>query len=157
MSGVNIFKQFMPSRNVGADTSKYLIVPPGGFAFNLMHVGRDGKIPVAMNDTESDVVVSSAYFVFRVTDENVLLKEYLFMLMSSPEFDRYAAFCTDSSVRDGLEWSRFCEFEINLPSLDIQTKYSDTYMAILKNENYRAKLGNVAPILIKGSIEEAGA
>ena len=36
VSGVNIFKQFMPSRNVGADTSKYLIVPPGGFAFNLM-------------------------------------------------------------------------------------------------------------------------
>lgn len=157
VSGVNIFKRFMPSRNVGADTSNYLVVPPGAFAFNLMHVGRDGKIPVAINDTESDIVVSSAYFVFRVIDESTLHKEYLFLLMSSPEFDRYAAFCTDTSVRDGLDWSRFCEFEINLPPLTVQKKFSDTYMAIMDNENYRLRLGNVAPILIKGSLEDASA
>jgi hypothetical protein len=54
---------------IGVDTSNYLVVHPGGFAFNLMHVGRDGKIPVALNDTDSDVVVSRAYFVFRVSDE----------------------------------------------------------------------------------------
>jgi len=134
VSGVNIFKQFMPSRNVGSDTSNYLIVPPGGFAFNLMHVGRDGKIPVAMNETNSDVVVSSAYFVFRVIDENVILKEYLYIQMISPEFDRYATFCTDSSVRDGLDWSRFCEFEINLPPLLVQQKYVDVYNAMLANQ-----------------------
>jgi type I restriction enzyme S subunit len=134
VSGVNIFKRFMPSRNVGADTSNYLVVPPGGFAFNLMHVGRDGKIPVAMNDTDSDVVVSSAYFVFRVTDECIILKEYLYVLMTSPEFDRYAAYCTDASVRDGLDWSRFCEFEVNLPPLPVQQKYIDVYNAMLRNQ-----------------------
>ena len=134
VQGINIFKRFMPSRNVGADTSKYLIVQPGCFAFNLMHVGRDGKIPVAMNDTDSDVVVSGAYFVFRVTDENVLLKEYLYILMTSPEFDRFATFCTDSSVRDGLEWKRFCEFELNLPDVPIQQKYVDVYNAMLANQ-----------------------
>lgn len=134
VSGVNIFKQFMPSRNVGADTSKYLIVPPGGFAFNLMHVGRDGKIPVAMNDTETDIVVSGSYFVFRVINENIMLKEYLYILMTSPEFDRYAAYCTDASVRDGLDWSRFCEFDVNLPSVEIQKKYVAVYNAMLANQ-----------------------
>lgn len=134
VSGVNIFKQFMPSRNVGLDTSKYLIVPPGGFAFNLMHVGRDGKIPVAMNDTETDIVVSGAYFVFRVIDENIVLKEYLYILMTSPEFDRYAAYCTDASVRDGLDWSRFCEFDVNLPSVEVQKKYVAVYNAMLANQ-----------------------
>jgi type I restriction enzyme S subunit len=134
VSGVNIFKRFMPSRNVGADTSNYLVVPPGCFAFNLMHVGRDGKIPVAMNDTDTDVVVSSAYFVFRVTDESILIKEYLYILMTSPEFDRYATFCTDSSVRDGLDWSRFCDFEVNLPPIHVQQKYVDVYNAMLANQ-----------------------
>jgi len=134
VSGVNIFKRFMPSRNVGADTSKYLVVPYGAFAFNLMHVGRDGKIPVAMNDSEKDVVVSGAYFVFRVIDESVMLREYLYILMTSPEFDRYATFCTDSSVRDGLDWSRFCEFEVNLPPLPIQQKFVDVYNAMLANQ-----------------------
>jgi type I restriction enzyme S subunit len=134
VSGVNIYKRFMPSRNVGADTSNYLVVPQGGFAFNLMHVGRDGKIPVAMNDTDSNVIVSSAYFVFQVTDETIILKEYLYILMTSPEFDRYATFCTDSSVREGLDWSRFCEFEIDLPPLSVQQKYVDAYNALLANQ-----------------------
>ena len=144
VSGVNIYKRFMPSRNVGADTSNYLVVPPGGFAFNLMHVGRDGKIPVAINDTESTVIVSSAYFVFRVIDENIIMKEYLYILMTSPEFDRYATFCTDSSVRDGLDWERFCEFDLNLPALLIQKKYVDVYNAMLATQKaYETGLENL--------------
>lgn len=144
VSGVNIFKQFMPSRNVGADTSKYLVVPPGNFAFNLMHVGRDEKIPVAMNDKMEDVVVSSAYFVFKVTDESVLLKEYLYIQMNSPEFDRYAWFCTDSSVRGGLDWNRFCEMELTIPPLPIQQKYVDVYHAMLANQRaYESGLENL--------------
>lgn len=134
ISGVNIFKQFMPSRNVGADTSKYLVVPHGHFAFNLMHVGRDEKIPVAMNNSDEDVIVSSAYFVFKVIDENTILKEYLYIQMNSPEFDRYAWFCTDSSVRGGLDWNRFCEMTLDLPPLPIQQKYVDVYNAILANQ-----------------------
>jgi len=157
VSGVNIDKRFMPSRNVGADTSNYLLVPHGCFAFNLMHVGRDEKIPVAYNDMQEEVVVSSAYFVFRVTDESVISSEYLFMLMASPEFDRYAWFCTDSSVRGNLDWKTFCDIEIDLPPNDVQRHFADTYMAIMRNENYRTKLGNIAPILIKGSLEEADA
>jgi type I restriction enzyme S subunit len=134
VSGINIFKRFMPSRNVGIDTSNYLVVPYGHFAFNLMHVGRDEKIPVAMNGTNEKVIVSSAYFVFKVIDERKLLKEYLYMIMSSPEFDRYAWFCTDSSVRGNIDWDRFCEIEINLPPLPIQQKYVDVYNAMFANQ-----------------------
>jgi len=134
ISGINIFKRFMPSRNIGTDTSNYLVVPYGYFAFNLMHVGRDEKIPVAMNDTNKDIIVSPAYFVFKVIDERKLLKEYLYMIVSAPEFDRYAWFCTDSSVRGNLDWNRFCEIEINLPTLPIQQKYVDVYNAMFANQ-----------------------
>ena len=42
VSGINRDKEFFePSRQVGANTSKYKIVPPGYFACNLMHVGRE--------------------------------------------------------------------------------------------------------------------
>lgn len=134
VSGINIYKRFMPSRNIGADTSNYLIVPPGHFAFNLMHVGRDEKIPVAINNTEENVVVSGAYFAFKVIDEETLLKEYLNIIMTSPEFDRYAWFCTDSSIRGNLDWGRFCEIEIDLPPFPIQQKYVDVYNAMLANQ-----------------------
>lgn len=154
VSGINIFKQFMPSRNVGTDTSNYLVVSHGHFAFNLMHVGRDKKIPVAMNDTKKDVIVSSAYFVFKVTDESVLLKEYLYIQMNSPEFDRYAWFCTDSTVRGGLDWKGFCEMELTIPPLPIQQKYVDVYNAMLANQRaYESGLADLNTA-IAASIEE---
>ena len=133
VSGINIFKRFIPSRNIGTDTSNYLVVPQGYFAFNLMHVGRDEKIPIAINDTKEDIIVSPAYFVFRAIDEKVLLKEYLFMIMSAPEFDRYAWFCTDSSIRGNLDWDRFCEIEVDLPPVSVQQKYVDVYNSLSQN------------------------
>ena len=134
ISGINILKQFMPSKNVGTDTSKYLRVPFGHFACNLMHVGRDEKIPMALNLSKEDVVVSNAYFIFKVIDEIHLMKEYLNILFTSPEFDRYAWFATDASVRGNLDWDRFCEIEIDLPPLEIQEKYVTVYNGLLANQ-----------------------
>lgn len=133
--GINIDKQFMPSRYVGADTSKYSVVPPNCFAFNLMHVGRDEKIPVALNNTEKNLVVSPAYFVFEIIDESIILPSYFYIFMSSPEFDRFAWFCTDSSIRGNLEWSRFCDIELELPSIETQQKYVDIFNALQRNIN----------------------
>lgn len=134
VSGINILKQFMPSKNVGADTSKYLVVPHNSFACNLMHVGRDERIPIAMNSDDEDIVVSSAYFVFQVNNQNVVVPEYLNMLFLSPEFDRYAWFCTDASIRGNLEWERFCDIDIDLPPLEIQEKYVAVYKALVDNQ-----------------------
>lgn len=154
VSGINIYKQFMPSRNVGADTTGYLTVPEGYFAFNLMHVGRDEKIPVALNDKGKDIVVSSAYFVFKVIDEKIIKNEYLNIIMKSHEFDRYAWFCTDSSVRGNLDWKRFCEIEINLPPIKVQEQFVAVYTAMKANqEAYERGLANLE-MALAASIEQ---
>ena len=51
VSGVDINKQFIPTRaNLeGTDISGYYLVPPTFFACNLMHIGRDERIPIAYN------------------------------------------------------------------------------------------------------------
>jgi type I restriction enzyme S subunit len=54
--------------------------------------------------------------------------------MNSNEFDRYAWFCTDSSIRGNLDWERFCEIEIDLPPLPVQQKYVNVYNAMVKNQ-----------------------
>ena len=48
--GVNIGKYFMPSvaNTIGTDLSNYKVVSRLQFACNLMHVGRDEALPVAM-------------------------------------------------------------------------------------------------------------
>lgn len=135
VSGINRDKVFFePSRQVGGDTSKYKIVPPDCFACNLMHVGRDIVLPVALNTTNSNKVVSPAYTIFSITNETLILKEYFYILLNSDEKDRYFWFNTDSSVRDGMSWEDFCNLEIQVPSLPIQQKYVDVYKAMLANQ-----------------------
>jgi len=135
VSGVNRDKEFFePSKQVGGDTSKYKIVPPDYFACNLMHVGRDRLLPIALNHTKNNKIVSPAYTVFKIKEGTALLKEYFFMMLKSDERDRYFWFHTDSSVRDGMSWEDFCDLTFRLPSIEIQQKYVDTYIAMQENQ-----------------------
>lgn len=135
VSGVNRDKEFFePAKQVGDDTSKYKIVPPNYFACNLMHVGRDKLLPIALNHTKKIKYVSPAYTVFTLKDEKKLLIEYFFMMLKSDERDRYFWFHTDSSVRDGMSWEDFCDLVFDLPSIDIQQKYVDVYISMQKNQ-----------------------
>lgn len=79
ISGINKDKEFFePSKQVGADTSNYKIVPPNYFACNLMHVGRDVVLPISLNTTKKNKVVSPAYTIFKLTNNEKLLNEYFF-------------------------------------------------------------------------------
>lgn len=122
VSGVNINKEFIATRALmdDIDTSKYYLVPPKYFACNLMHIGRDERLPIAYNDTNENLVVTSAYYVFRIKEEkkSELLTEYLYMYFNSPELDRLTWFYTDSSVRGNLKESRFLDIKIPIPYKD---------------------------------------
>ena len=134
ISGINIQKRFMPSKNSGSDTSKYKMVGYNQFACNLMHVGRDEKIPIALNDKNKEIIVSPAYTVFEVIDTAVANIDYLNMMFTSSEFDRYAWYCTDASIRGNLDWGRFLDIGIDLPPLHIQEKYVAVYKSMLANQ-----------------------
>ena len=134
VSGINIYTEFFePAKQVGEDTSSYKVVPPNYFACNLMHVGRDYSLPIAMNHSENNKYVSPAYSVFKIKDEGIVLKEFFFILLKSSEKDRYFAFHTDSSIRQGLPWEDFCDIDITLPSIEQQRKYVDVYLALQNN------------------------
>ncbi len=135
VSGINRDKEFFePSKQVGFNTSNYKVVPPNHFACNLMHVGRDMVLPVALNHSGKVKYVSPAYSVFYVKENMPLLKEYFFIMLKSDERDRYFWFHTDSSVRDGMSWEDMCDIELQLPPLDVQRKYVDIYNAMLENQ-----------------------
>ena len=135
VSGINRDKEFFsPAKQIGVDTSKYKIVPPNYFACNLMHVGRDIVLPISLNTTDKDKIVSPAYTIFKVKDESLLLSEYLFIWLKSDEKDRYFWLFTDSSIRDGLSWEDMCNIELDLPPIDIQQKYVAVYQALLANQ-----------------------
>ena len=135
VSGVNKDKEFFePAKQVGVDTSNYKIVPPDYFACNLMHIGRDVVLPIALNRTSKSKYVSPAYTVFCLINEKVILKDYLFMYLNSSEKDRFFWFHCDGSVRDGMDWNVFCDMEIEVPPIEIQQKYVDIYQGMVNNQ-----------------------
>lgn len=135
--GINITKNYMPSiaNQTDLDLSNYKIVRNKRFACNIMHVGRDERLPVSLYSNVNPALVSPAYVTFEVKDSNELLPEYLMMIFQKPEFDRYSWYVSDSSVRGGLEWERFCEIEIPIPDdIEIQRNIVNVYNELLKNQ-----------------------
>lgn len=134
--GINITKNFMPSvANVsGTDLSKYKIIQRGQFAYSAMQVGRDETIRIALYTADEPAIISPAYSVIEVIDENELLPEYMMMWFQRPESDRYGWFISDSSVRASLDYERLCEIEIPIPHIDEQRKYVNLYKGLLNNQ-----------------------
>ena len=145
VSGVNKEKEFFePTKQIGKDTSDYKIVPPGCFATNLMHVGRDVVLPIALNRTDKNKIVSPAYTVFKFINESQLLKDYFFIYLNSTEKDRFFWFNCDSSIRDGLDWEIFCNIVLEVPSIEIQQKYVNVYKSLQENLNcYNSNLDDL--------------
>jgi type I restriction enzyme S subunit len=134
--GINITKNFMPSvaNTSETDLSKYKIIKKGQFAYSAMQVGRDETIRLAIYTDDKPAIISPAYLVIEVNDENELLPEYMMMWFQRPESDRYGWFISDSSVRASLEWERFCEIQIPIPDIDEQRKFVALYNGLLTNQ-----------------------
>ncbi len=153
--GLTVNKQFIPSvaNTVGTDMSKYKIIRKGQFACSVMQVRRDRKMPVALMTEFDQAIISQAYPVFKVIDEDLLLPEYLMMWFSRPEFDREACFYAVGGVRGSLEWEDFLNMEFPLPSIEKQGEIVREYNAVVNriqlNEQLNQKLEETAQALYK--------
>ncbi|MDD3406215.1 MAG: restriction endonuclease subunit S [Paludibacteraceae bacterium] len=161
LMGVNMGKFFMPSvaNVIGTDLSNYKIVDKNQFACNLMHVGRDEKIPMAIKTDADKIIVSPAYFVFEVIPpvETVctpsLRPEYLMMWFRRPEFDRNAWFYTDADVRGGMNKEALLDMRLPIPSIAEQQRIVAEYEALSRriaiNEQICTKLEETATALYR--------
>jgi type I restriction enzyme S subunit len=129
--GLIIDKAFIPSvaNVIGTDLSNYKVMRRNQFTCSLMQVSRDGKMPVAMFD-EDAAIMSPAYPMFEVVDENKLLPEYLMMLFCRSEFDREACFYAVGGVRGSLTWEDFCNMEILVPGIKTQRQIVEQYQTL---------------------------
>ncbi len=153
--GVNLSKQFFPSiaNIIGTDLSKYKVVHKNQFGCKFMSVGRDGILPISIMKDDEPAIISSAYYVFEVKDENVLLPDYLMMWLCRPEFDRQLAFYAGADVRGGVNYDDFCEMPIFVPTIDRQreivSEYETLSNRIRLNEQMIANLEETAQALYR--------
>lgn len=101
--------------------------------YNVNYEGSAGKIKnteiyvsrinigsIAIYNSDEPCVVSPMYSVFRVTDTDKVLPEYLMLWFSRTEFQRYTWYYAAGSVRDTFDFNLMQEVEFPIPSIEIQ-------------------------------------
>lgn len=127
--GVSIDKKLIFTKADMTDVSltPYKLLKPNEFSYVSVTSRNGGKISLAINNTQKTFIVSSSYINFRSKDIENLLPEYLYLLLSRSEFDRYARFNSWGSARETFDWEELCRVQIPLPQPEIQQELVDTY------------------------------
>ena len=141
----------------GVSLDSYKVVNPGQIAYVPDTSRRGEKISIAINDSLEPVLVSSISTVFG-TDAAVLLPEYLMLFFTRDEFNRFARFHSWGSARETFDWDEMCNVQIPIPDIEVQKAIAEIFSVYIKrkkiNEQLKAQIKDICPILIKGSLEE---
>ena len=132
LKGISIEKKFIETKaNMdGVSLTSYKIVKPKWVSFVPVTSRNGNKISLAFNDTKNTFIVSSAYTVFAVKNEEVLDASYLFLMLQRSEFDRIARFNSWGSARETYMFSDLGRYEIPLPAIEVQREYVAAYRSL---------------------------
>lgn len=157
--GVNVDHVFTEPKRVAEDSENGSVVHTGQFAFNKVMKAHNTKLPIALREGP-DCVVSNSYQVFEVNNKKKLLPKYLMLWMNRAETQRYAGFISFGTTRDIFSFEDMGQISIPIPDISIQQSIVNIFSAYQKrcaiNEQLKAQIKNICPILIKGSLEERG-
>lgn len=102
-----------------ADTSIYNVFYRKDFVFNPARMELNS---IAYNNQFDKAICSSLYEVFYVSREDIILPEYLELIVKCDWFTRYCEFLGSGSAREYCRFANLCEIEIEFPDLEVQKK-----------------------------------
>ena len=158
--GVSIEKKFIPTKAdmMGVNLKPYYVIQPNEFAYVTVTSRNGEKISIALNDSNDTYICSSSYVVFKSKDVEKLWPQYLMLYFTRSEFNRYARFCSWGSARETFDWSEMQEVKIPVPDITLQKAIASIYSVYIDrkriNEQLKAQIKDICPILIRGSLEE---
>lgn len=156
--GISIEKKLINTKADMKDVSltPYKILKPKEFSYVSVTSRNGGKISLAINNTNRTYIVSSSYINFKCKDENLLKPEYLFLILSRSEFDRYSRFNSWGSARETFDWEELCRVQIPLPPIEVQQSIVNLYHCMEEAKKIaseaREKLKEICPALIQKAI-----
>lgn len=160
--GVSIEKQFIETKAdmKGVDLRPYLLIRPNNFAYVPVTSRNGEKISIALNNSGATYICSSSYTVFESIDAEKLLPQYLILYFSRDEFNRYARFHSWGSARETFDWSAMRSIQIPIPDIKVQEAIAEIFTVYTTrkciNEQMKAQIKNICPVLIRGSLEDGG-
>lgn len=154
--GINIKKEFITPQRKNSNLLGRRIVRRGQFAYCTQL--NNENVAIAYREG-GDCVVSSVYDVFEINKPLALDPHYLMLWLIRPEFGRFVYWASEGSAYEFLNYENIENYEIPIPSLEVQRSIADLFKAYNErkeiNEKLKQQIRDLCPILIKGSLEEA--
>ena len=154
--GINIDKQFITPQRSNSNLNGRRIVRKGQFAYCTQL--NNENVAIAYREDE-DCVVSSVYNVFEIEKKDKLLPDYLMLWLIREEFGRFVYWASEGSAYEFLSYENLANYLIPVPSLEVQSSIANIFKVYNTrkriNEQLKAQIKDICPILIKGSIDEA--
>lgn len=121
--GVTKAEGVVPMREhvVAEDISRYLVLPPKGFAYNPMRINIGS---IAMSHHAGDVIVSPDYVVLACREER-LRPRFLDHVRRTKAWADYMTIAGNGSVRVRIYYADLGGFEFHLPPVDEQDAIID--------------------------------
>lgn len=158
VKSVSVTKEF---KDTGAkvnknELSRYKIVPPMYISY-VQTTKNEKCFACALNRFKESIVVTSVNKVIRTKDSSKLNVEYLYLLLSNLEFDRYAIYHSWGSARETFSWDELCRVQIPLPPLEVQQSIVNLYHCMEEAKGIareaREMLTTLCPALIRYAID----
>lgn len=156
--GLTTAKQIIPTKAdmSGVSLTNYKVIQPGQIAYVPDTSRRGDKVSLGYNDTTESFLLSSISIVFE-TNHDFLLPDYLMLFLTRSEFDRYARFNSWGSARETFDWDEMCNIKIPIPDIKVQKSIAQIYRAYIMrkriNDQLKAQIKAICPVLIRGSLE----
>lgn len=129
----------IPPKQQEADTSLYNMFYRGDFIFNPARMELNS---IAYNDKYDKAICSSLYEVFFVHRTDLILPEYLALIVKQDWFTRYCEFLGQGSAREYCRFVNISEIEIEFPDLTVQQKTVHCYNVIKRRIELKQRIND---------------
>lgn len=115
---------FIPPKQKDADTSLYNMFYLKDFVFNPARMELNS---IVFNDEYEKAICSSLYEIFYVSRPDVILPEFLALLVKKDSFTRFCEFIGSGSAREYCRVANISELEIEYPGIEKQKQIIHRY------------------------------
>lgn len=129
----------IPPKQVDADTSIYNVFYRNDFIFNPARMELNS---IAINDRFDRAICSSLYEVFYVNRTDLILPQYLSLLVKQQWFTRYCEFLGHGSVREYCRFGNISEIIVEIPSIEEQRRIVHINDVIQRRINIKKRIND---------------
>lgn len=138
---------FIPPKQQDADTSLYNVFYKGDFVFNPARMELNS---IVFNDIYDKAICSSLYEVFYVKRTDIVVPEFLALLVKQNWFTRYCEFLGSGSAREYCRVANISEIEIELPPIENQIEISHQHKILVERIALKKHINDNLEVQLSG-------